>query len=398
MHPFALILAAPTFRQLLSEQTTPLEVVNFVLVTIVIVVACSALAYSAIIVALWAVGSRDRSFRELFLPTGSQFLEWLGNYGIGLVTTFVVGFTFGAKHDLVEAIAAAKVTPNIVATATSGLSPLAASAIRTIASGASAEALISGAINAGRDEEATNIVQTLMSALHLETPTGNRLLIALCLALIAVHLVVHARRRLKNLQTTGNRKTDYGATMRALVLPAVCIALLLTTATLASDQRALARSVVAALKSRPPVDPKSGKIANAVREALRIPTPADINAPTPAGAVTPAALSKAMSALSADQTFLMDSLNNLAFRVGTLEARGDSGVILIAGRGTYPVNSLTRKTLALQVEAPGYLRIAPGKYVIARQPAGVQLMARLAQPLDTVTVNKGEIKVIVRPQ
>ncbi len=408
-------LMLPRFRQLLAEQTTPAEVLNFIFVCVVVALAAAAVLYMLIMSALWLGGLLPGvRYARVFLPSRKQLIEYLGEYSLAIVTSLLLGLTFAAKHDLVEQIASEPLNESHA----EELAKLAAGHLdvpKLIEVGATAGAVLSSYIELGKTTQVKVFVQALVGKLgadRLRRPPTRGHLLAVSMLMIVAYLAWLARHRYRDLRGNPDleQAPDYARTIGGLVTLAVCIALLLASPTL-EDNGLLTQSVMAAVPHRPLSARESviaGKArteiakaneveeANGKLEALRSSVRA-LNAEHRRFRDSAAALAAQLNELrlkiaeQADRG-ASDSLARLLAalngRVRPLEAWHGSGAILVLvePQGQYFISRMGVLGRPLQGSDAGFHRLGPGRYLVR---------AAVSAPpaIDTVDVSAGEVAV-----
>lgn len=423
----AALVQAISFRQLLAEQTTPAEVLNFVVVVVGAALLTVALLYAVLMTAIWAIRLRPKvAYKSVFLPTREQFVEYAGEYLLAIGTSVLLSLTLLARHSIVEEVLSHPLHERH-ATQLQELLPHLPDPAAALRQGTVASVFLTPLLEAGRTSDAYAIATSVVGELgetRLSTfPTRNSLLF-LCLAMMIAYLAWLARGRYRDLREPKPGEPEYARTARGLLTLAVCVGLLLLAPTLDRGVEAAAENVLAAARAR-----DLPAAADSLVTQVRLAIVADQEAGGPmrradldqlrdrlASLVREhTALHTALSALGDEIRASRDSTRDgaqmprdLDKRIATLEAWHANGTLLIfapamatyyvrPAAGGAPVASsaprsasvggrvtaaraVAREVRVLQVRLP------PGSYRIVRDSAtGV--------PIDSVVVQAGGIAV-----
>jgi hypothetical protein len=289
----------PRFRYLLAEQTSPDQLVAFLLVAIVGALVLAFLFYALVLAGLWRLRLRDvTSLTALLFPSWSQLREYAGEYALAVGTSVLLTLTVTARHDAVSQINATPLTripyaallqvlplgelqefelrgadgqPSERAAA---LASLAASErpLRPLLDSLTATAVLKPVLEAGGAERAELLARLILDEIRHEARWSRfldeRVLIALALLLLvgyATWLAIALDRAVSARRTAA--LTDYRQLWRRLLVPAACLALLLVSGAGASDPQRLARSAVAAA-GVVELDPSAADAADRLRSAI----------------------------------------------------------------------------------------------------------------------------------
>lgn len=225
-------------RQLLAEQTSPIEVIISLLVGVVVCMTIALVTYVAVMLCLWTVYLRKRGFGLLrvFLPSAEQFKTYFGEYVLAISTAILLSLTIFAKHTLVQNIMEYRFVDNTGVAASSGDATMFLLAT-----------LVRAPLAAGNSEEVRIFIEESVVP-HLERAglagwlTERRLVIA-CLVLSAFYVLWLVRVRSKE----PSKDPKYGRTIRGVFVLGVCATLLLLSPSLLADD-SLAESAVAAFR------------------------------------------------------------------------------------------------------------------------------------------------------
>src|SRR5262245_14084099 len=96
---------------LISEQTSPTEVMTFLFLAIALCLVTSFLIYCSISSIFWSARLRNQvALSRVFLPTRQQFTNYLGEYLIALSTTAILLLTLVIRSELVQQVLSQDVT------------------------------------------------------------------------------------------------------------------------------------------------------------------------------------------------------------------------------------------------------------------------------------------------
>ena len=422
----AAILDAASFRQLLAEQTTPAEVLNFIVVVVVGALVTATLVYAAVMSALWAIRLRPRvRYRTVLLPTRDQFAEYAGEYLLALGTSVLLSVTLITRHTLVEEILSHPL-PERHATQLQELLPHLSDPAAALRGGTVASVFLRPLLEAGRTADAYALAASVVGELgegRLSAfPTRNTL-VYICAAMMLAYLAWLARGRYRQLREPEPNEPQYARTARGLLTLAACIGLLLLAPTLDRGLEAAVESVLGAAKVRgipPEAEPIVAQVRAAIVEDQEAGGPmrrADLDQLRASVANLQrehASMNAVLRGLS-DAGPWQDSMRVMAGlwrdyerRLRALEVWHANGTLLVfapaaltyyvrsaAGRALVASNepnaargALAARATFAQRAASGMrvlqMRVSPGRYRISRNPDG-------SVPIDSVTVRAGEI-------
>ena len=420
-------------RELFAEQTTPAQVVTFILVLVSLALVVAALTYAVIMSFLWATRLRPKvSFGVVFLPTREQLVEYAGEYVLAIGTSVLLGLTLATRHAVVEAITNHQLDSDHV-TQVQALLPHLANPARALTNGTVGAVLLQPLLEAGRNSDARAVVNMALAELGPERlnafPTRPALVI-ICVLMMTAYLgwITRVRyRQLRNSDPKTPEEPEYARTLKGLLTLAACVAILLLSPTLDQGAEAVTDSVIAAarVQTAPPEDlPLASRVRVAIEEdrkeagALRLGNLKDLRGAIAKLGVEHTSLlatrdtwQQSLEALSHDINLLRDSLGKEAgleslsqllggqeARLKSLEAWHAMGtlVVFVGGRSTYTIVPVTgAPRVAISASKPdGTLRahqhrLPPGTYIVS---LGYSARARSA---DTVHVKPGEITVLI---
>src|SRR5262245_47047805 len=92
-----------TLARLFAEQTTPDEVIIFVLLCVGLALLFAFGLYALILMLVWRSHQRATiKLRSLLFPSGAQLREYLPDYALAVVTSTLLTFTVAARDDAVQ--------------------------------------------------------------------------------------------------------------------------------------------------------------------------------------------------------------------------------------------------------------------------------------------------------
>lgn len=247
-------------HQLYSEQTTPFEIIAFVLVTTATCMILAAVLYAVVMTVFWAVRLRrdNVKFLDSFLPTPQQFRDYAGEYFLALATTIVLTFTLTVKHDTVEFIKTtlsdAKLSSPEDCAKLNAAQVFPLQVCPSQLGGISVLNLLRLAEEDGQSESIKRVVESMYNSQASSLPwqgiTENKILATAAIVML-IYLLWLARGRMRYLLTDPNRESDfdYSTTARGLLYLSVCIALLLLAPTIIPSAETIGQSTLGSLKA-----------------------------------------------------------------------------------------------------------------------------------------------------
>lgn len=360
--PAAFLYSIASLRHLLAEQSTPADVANFIVLCVGLIVFASAAVYVVVMRLLWSSLPHGKNkFASVFVDLGN-FREWLGETLIVACTGLLLIYTFHVRHTIVERIANAPSHSLVVEMAQRGLVG-SGDTTSLVRSGAAAEAILKPLVSTGSAADALAIADQMISwpgADETSVARAKKVLMWGAVGLLLLYLGWQLNLRYGQLRVAfaagKDAQSDYQEAIKRLATIAVCIALLLAAAAPMDDKQHLTESVLSAMKGRTLATPQDAKIAEQVTQTLQQ-TDAGLrhSADSALSRLTRdyrvaseslAALRKQLSQLEvgsqgrdaalASMQSQVDQLSTrsgetttLATRVKTLEARADSGAIVV---------------------------------------------------------------------
>jgi hypothetical protein len=290
------------FHELMARQTTPLELVSFLVVTTGLTLVVAGLGYFVLITVLWWARFRSRvqvKYHEVFLPSRSHFRAFLWEYLLAITTSLVLGLTIAEKEQMVAQVlefdvADLRQLPDSAAFAHTMESLFPLHRLPGVEQGgeslAALESLVRDQAGAGQALYATNLLKPVLRSgrsdavramvdlivpqVLAETPGFRRVLrVALfwtCAGLILAYLLTLGLKRLTLLEKDPARKgaVQYGGTVRRLVTVAVCVALLFASPVLVEDRELIADSAMGALQHDVLHEPPTDALGAAIMAAI----------------------------------------------------------------------------------------------------------------------------------
>ncbi len=261
-----------SLQHLLAEQTSPLELIYFIIAVCALAIVVAALIYAALMSILWALRlRREIRYHRVFLPTRAHLKAFLPEYLIAFMTSAVLTVTIAQKHDIVNAVLDYDVSELDVAEV-QALFPLRKVPDEALRStNASAASWLRPVLQAGRAGEVRRLVGVIVPEVARTERAKGLLRSALLIAsilLIAVYLGWLAWGRVKSLKASPDAAVSYRPTLRRVATMGVVLALLLASPALVDDAELIADSALGALRHDPP-DPEDAVARAVSREVDR---------------------------------------------------------------------------------------------------------------------------------
>lgn len=260
---------ADQVRQILVEQTSPLETIVFVSLVVAVCLLLATIFYAGLMSLVWSLQLRKTGvgFRQVFLPSANQVREYAPEYVLASCTSLLLAYTTVVRHALIETL------KGINAGTENGIGSLFAGAEFSVSDtlgGLSLSKVIQPALEAGRSEEMKAILMEILEGREELTFDPTLVLVAGGLLVIS-HLLWLAHRRYTFLaENPGKEGTlGYNKTSRSIRVLAVCVALLLAAPTLAANSELLIEGTFAAIKEFPP-DPLPEEISTRIKSAAPV--------------------------------------------------------------------------------------------------------------------------------
>jgi hypothetical protein len=386
-------------RRLLAEQVTPVDVANFILVCVALIVLATVVVFVAGMGVLWSrLEHGNRSFTQAFVDS-ETVRDWFAETAIVASTMLLLIYTFHLRHSIVERIATSPSKPLVVAMAERGLlDPTHTQSL--IASGAAAEAILKPLMTTGNAADALEIADKALAWPGEDADSAARAkwillgcAVGLLLAYIAWELIKRYLQLRKAYPEGKEAKADYARTFKGVAAIAICIALLLAAAAPMGDKHHLTNSVLAAMRDRPMAKAQDEKVAQTIAQELTKPGAKSALSADPLVSKLRAAYAQVEVQLTdlqlrftradaARDTAFADSvrhqmllvsnqlsaLSALAMRLERLEARADSGGIVVFADSTtsYSIAASGTSNPLRSGRGTAFYRVASGKYDITR--------------------------------
>lgn len=317
-------------KALYAEQTTPDEVVIFLLLGTFITLVIAFFFYVLVLLVLSSVRMKGpHSLRELLFPSGARIRKYAAEYVMGILTAVLLSLTVMAKHDVVETVLAQDISsigyetvlealPNGKLTQDeledAGASPENAKMIADwLENGAvkpatmRADSLIRPLLEAGMTDNANLIVRAIVENLPI---AADSLMLQIILLVAAVTLLLgyviwFGLQRWKEMQKERAGEPAYASILKRLSLPAVCIPLLFVSAVALEDASRIVDSAVAAAAIT--ALPEESPFSEAVEKQAESPDPG--------------VSAEDLDAVNASMQQLDTELAQIARNIATLETR-----------------------------------------------------------------------------
>jgi len=256
--------------QILSEQSSPAEVLVFLAVTVAIFLGLAFLIY-VLIMALLRLGLPTKvTLMQVLLPGARRVRENLGDYVLAVSTSILLTLSLVVKHDLVQQIAdydMGRVGAEAIAVVFDfGLPEDLAEEIGEATLGEVVQPLLA----AGKVEESDLLVRSVIAHVPKGWMTAP-VLIAACIVLAAFYVAWLARRRYLALRKSPDSAPQYSATFRPLLTLALCVGLLLASALPLAQggEKFLARSAIDAIGEAGRSTRQTSSVSRLISQELR---------------------------------------------------------------------------------------------------------------------------------
>jgi len=256
-------------KSIYAQQTTPDEVVIFLLLGTILTLVVSFIAYAVIVIALskWRM-KKDYSIWSLLFPSPRRIRKYAAEYLLGILTALLLSLTVSAKHNAVEAVLAQDISVigrDVVRSAlpfhrlekaelvNEGVDPVYADRIVAwLDEGVvaplsrSADDLVRPLLEAGMAENASMVVRRAVEVFGADSERiiNQSFIMLAAIGLLVVYVAWFGFQRSKEMQGESMRAPNYGEIVKRLSLPAVCIPLLLVSAVALENPDRLANSVM----------------------------------------------------------------------------------------------------------------------------------------------------------
>ncbi len=276
-----------------AEQTTPDEVVVFLLLGTAATLLIAFVCYGLVLLLLSRIRMREGlTFWQLLLPSWGRMRKYAAEYTLGILTAVLLGLTVVMKHTTVEMILEEDMSSVAHATVLEalqggqvtredlidkGASPENADLIlKWLADGTieqgllDVESIIRPLLTSGMSESANLIVR---SVIDLVEPNANLeylrvTLVVASIVLLLGYVLWFSTQRWRDMQREQAGEPAYATIMKRLALPAVCIPLLFVSAVALEDAERLVDSAIAsAVASEPERPERPERLSTAIVEA-----------------------------------------------------------------------------------------------------------------------------------
>ncbi|MEN8374742.1 MAG: hypothetical protein ABFS34_04780 [Gemmatimonadota bacterium] len=279
-----------SLQRLLAQQTTPLELIYFIITVCALAIVGAALIYALVMSVLWVVRLRATvRYHRVFLPTRAHLMAFLPEYLLAFVTTAVLTLTIAVKGDIVDQVLAYDVSDipegEVGRMLPLGAAPVAgelggfadrAARINGLLRGeaqtstrVSAAAVLKPFLEAGRAGEVRRVLGVIVDDVTRSTRVERALLRGLLIAslvMILAYLGWLARGRFKSLRASPDAPVIYEETLRRVAMMGIALALILASSGMV-DEELVADSALGALRHEAPAEPDT-VLAEAIRVAV----------------------------------------------------------------------------------------------------------------------------------
>lgn len=269
---------APRLRMLVAQQTTPDEVVLFLLLTVVAALVLAFVLYALLLTGFWRWRLRGvASIRALLFPRLGQLRAYAPEYALVTLTSLLLSLTIVERNDVVQMIHGYEIerlpapAAEAIRTAMPFRSvddadlqaedeagdPLVAAVVAVLSGAAaptaalaevSAAALLRPMLAAGEGGRGLAALQAIAGELGPSAwsrVVNRRTLLGAAVLLLLLYAAWLAWSRGRAVETDPDASVDYRRLAGRLAVPALCVALLLSAATRAGDPDRYARSALA---------------------------------------------------------------------------------------------------------------------------------------------------------
>lgn len=280
-----------SLQHLLAEQTTPLELIYFIITVCALAIAGAAVIYAAVMSILWTARLRPMvPYPRVFLPTRAHFKAFLPEYLLAFATTAVLTLTIAVKHDIVDAVLAYD-ADDIPAADVARLLPLGAPPVGNELGDFDEEAAELGALlrdeartstrvtalavlkpflEAGRAGEVRRVVGLIVDdvteSTRMETALLRGLLVG-SVVMILAYLAWLAWGRFKTLRASPDAPVTYEDTFRRVAMMGIALALLLASRGMVGEEL-IGDSAVGAIRHEEPDEALAPGLARAIGFAV----------------------------------------------------------------------------------------------------------------------------------
>jgi len=261
-------------RALYAEQTTPDEIVVFLLLGTFITLLIAFTIYAVVLIMLsrWRIEQHVSVWTLLFPPL-SRIRKYTAEYVMSTLTALLLTLSVSVKHHHVDQVLAQDISlvgQDLVSTVIAPQGLLEAELIDTTdlntsskkliswlsnessqKAGVSAELLIRPLLAQGMNERANILVQAAVRKFAdsggsiRNTEILEKVLIVVSVTLLIGYAIWFGRLRWKEIVEHGASEPNYTDIIKKLALPAICIPLLLLSAVALNDNNRIVKSAVA---------------------------------------------------------------------------------------------------------------------------------------------------------
>ena len=254
-----------------AEQTTPDEVVIFLMLGTFLTLLIAFFIYAVVLVVLsrWRM-KEGYTLRMLLFPSAARIRKYSAEYAMGTLTALLLALTVSSKHVAVQSVLAHDigavghqtirealpfgrldahelVDVDVDADTAEKIAAWLADGVARPAA-ISAESMVRPLLEAGMSENANMIVRAIVN--NLPTVSNSKILqralLVSAVLLLLGYVLWFGVQRWKELQQSRANEPGYASIIKRLSLPAVCIPLLLVSAVALEDSERIVKSTVAA--------------------------------------------------------------------------------------------------------------------------------------------------------
>jgi len=238
-----------TLARLLAEQSSPAEVLVFLVLVMVIFLVAAFLIYALLMALLKPGLPEGLPFRRVLFPGFRHLQENFGDYALAIATSALLTLTLMAKSQLVDQIANFEMTRVGVDKVASLLEFGLPAGLNAEIARSSVSDVVQPLLAAGKVDEASFLIRSVIALGLPDVMLDPRLLLILCLAISVLYIVWLARARVRALKASPDSAPSYARTFRQLLTLALCVGLLLASLLplTVSGERLLANSAMEAM-------------------------------------------------------------------------------------------------------------------------------------------------------
>ncbi len=266
---------------LYAEQTTPDEVVVFLLLGTVMTLVFAFIVYALILLILSRIRMRDGlTLWTLLFPSAGRLRKYAAEYTLGTFTALLLGLTVSMKHDTVEMILQEDISTigyekvrealqfgqlSRQELEDQGASPENAELIMSwLEDGVvrpglmDVESMIQPLLASGMTENANLVVRAVVGAVepNNDLEVLRNTLLGASVVLLLGYVFWFSTQRWREMQRDQSREPAYATILKRLSLPAVCIPLLFVSAVALEDSGRMIDSAIASAATTEPERPE----------------------------------------------------------------------------------------------------------------------------------------------